>query len=129
MSACDSPQNSAQTAGDHVRLAGQARHPEVVDDIHRLQRDAHRAAHRDVHVAGGDDGILGLADARVLELEPPLVAHGRDFNRVLRVAGQLGRLGLRAEGEDCDHQHNQRRRDRPEDLDLGVAVDLGWDSV
>ena len=55
-------------AGDEVLLAGEARHPEAVDHVVRVEPDPDRHAYRQVQFVGGGD-----AEIRVAELPPPLM--------------------------------------------------------
>ena len=74
-----------------------------------------------MQLVGGHD-LLAAAVLRVVELPPPLLADGGDGH------GPGTGLGVqvedRADGRDRDHGQDQRRDERPADLERRAAVDL-----
>ena len=65
----------------------------------------------------------GRAAARELELPPPLLAGDVDLEHVGALRA-LGEVPDRGDGRDGDDREDQRRDDRPADLERRVAVDL-----
>ena len=103
----------------HIALAADARHPEAVHHIRRMKLQIDVAADRQHQLVGRYHAELGIA-----ELPPPLMSDDFDDERV------LGRPGLRRENaahrRHQDEQHDNRRDQRPRDLEAGVSVDVLW---
>ena len=114
--------DAGHAAGNRIALAAELGHPEAVDDVGAGDLEAHRAAGREVEVAGGDD-----AELRVLELPPPLVPDD------LHPEGVLRRRGLRPEdrphGREGDERQDDRRDEGPDDLEQRAAPHLPWDRL
>src|SRR5690606_5283526 len=110
-------------ARHQVALAVELRHPEVVDHVLRGHEGTHLFVRRYDHRVGGLD-LDPVGDAfqvRVAELEPPLVADDLHAHGVWRAFGQVEHGAHRGDG---DRGQDQGRDDRPDHLQLGVAVDL-----
>src|SRR5438477_12222131 len=90
-----------------------------MNDVGRMQGEIHGSPGRYVELVCGDDAVLGIA-----ELPPPLVSDHLDLQRVRR------RFCLRLEdssyGRDGDKNQNDRRDQRPENLEIRAAVSLRW---
>ncbi len=108
---------------DYVSLACQARHPETMRDIGRLEiekrrRGAFGIAERNVKFVGGDDAEAGIA-----ELPPPLMRDHMDAERAGRPRRRLHRIYGACSDED-EYQYNEDGDRRPCELDRIAAVDL-----
>src|SRR5690606_13920532 len=115
--------------GHRVHLAVQRRDPERVDDVVRGDLEVHVDPGGDHQVVGGDDVALAegaVAVGVVLVLPPPLLADDPDREVVLV---DLLDVEQRAQGEEGDDREDDRRQERPGDLQPGVAVRLAGQLV
>ena len=108
--------------GDHIRLAHEARNPERVNDVLRLQPDGDLPPHRNAEFVRRHQVAAVRTEAGIAELEPPLMADGRHLEDVLV-------RRLRGSGDPDDRGHgdgdeDEDRNDRPRDLERVVAVYL-----
>ena len=100
---------------DQVAFAGEPRHPKAVDDVGRRHLELDWGPHRDVQLVRGTD-----PQRRVAILPPPLMADDLDPQRAL---GCVARgLENRAHRGNGDEHEDQRRRERPANLERRVAV-------
>jgi hypothetical protein len=90
-----------------------------MDHVDGGQSEIHRAVGGDVHLVGGGEAVLGIA-----ELPPPLVTDHLDLEGVVLGFGRRPDVEERGEGRHRHHGQDHRRDDRPGDLELGVAVQL-----
>ena len=111
----------------HINLARQLWHPEAVDDIHRIQAEAHRLAHRNEQLIRHRYLLLRVGGIGIPELEPPLMADDINLEmrrpvvvRILRVRG----VEYALYGWHCRHYQDENRDHRPDDLQFRVAVRL-----
>src|SRR5207253_9120985 len=104
-----------------VALATELRSPERVNNVGRAKSEIHGAPDRNVDLVRRGDSVLGIS-----EFPPPLVAGDVDVER----AGRRLRLGDedRLHRRHGDENQNDRREQRPGDLQLGAAVGL-WGST
>src|SRR5690606_25659437 len=86
----------------------------------------HRLPGRDDQVVGGDDLGLAVAVEVVAVLPPPLVADHGDLERPVGVVLEVEDREHRGDGHTGE---DERRQDRPADLELEVAVGLGGELV
>ena len=108
--------DARDATGHGVALAVERGDPERVDDVARADADLDRLPRGDDDLVGGDDALLGVA-----ELPPPLLPDDVDHEGVVGCLGQVEHGG---DGEHRDRHQEDTRKDRPGDLEPGVAVDL-----
>src|SRR5690606_34512681 len=122
-------QERVDATGHRVHLAVQRRDPERVDDVVRGDLEVHVDAGGDHQVVGGDDVALAegaVAVGVVLVLPPPLLADHPDGEVVLV---DVLDVEQRPQGEEAHDGEDDRRQERPGDLQPGVAVGLGGQLV
>ena len=108
--------DAGDTTGHRVALAVQGGDPERVDDVTRADAHLDGLPGRDHDLVRGHDALVGVA-----ELPPPLLPDDVDDKRVV---GGLGEVEHGGDGEHGDRHQKDARKDRPRDLEPGVAVDL-----
>ena len=113
--------------GHGVLLAVERGDPERVDDVARGDGERDRLAGGDHQVVGGDDVVLAVAVDVVAVLPPPLLTDDRDLAG--RPSGGLVEVEQGEHGRDADAGEQEGGEDRPAELELGVAVDLGRQAV
>lgn len=110
--------------GDEVGFAGELRNPKTVVGIGGNQfdeggRPVCRVTHRNVELVGGDD-----AERRIAELPPELMTSGRDFDCAWGRDRLLNGVND-ARGSKEEYQDDEDRDNRPRQLHLIAAIDLG----
>src|SRR5579875_3321596 len=108
---------------DRLDLPCKAGHPERMDNVRRLDRQRHLRPHRDMHLVCRDDAQIGVA-----KLPPPLMADDRHLEHIRPLRNGRGRCDSRDRG-DSDHDQDQHRNDRPDNLEPRVTVNLRRDTV
>src|SRR4051812_33160145 len=100
---------------NEIPLPTERWYPEAVDDVGGCHVELHGSAGGNVQLVHRRD-----PESRVAELPPPLMPDHLDAQRALgRVPG--GRKDRPHRGHSDEHQ-NQGRRERPADLERGVAM-------
>src|SRR5260370_35612492 len=107
---------------DNVSFACQARHPETMHDVGRLEiekrrRRTTRIAQRHVKFVGGDD-----AECRIAKLPPPLMSDHVDAERSRRPRRRLDHI-YSSRRDQAEHEYNEDRYRRPRELDRIAAID------